>query len=364
MFFKIKLPFNILIFMLLLSWHAQGTAEIYKYKDEDGNWQFTDKKPKDKKNASVLSYKTANRGTFTNYKKKLNKKYKPKNIVEKATLAVVKIESKLGSGSGFFISENCYVVTNKHVVRPTTTKSWAKSVKVLENNKAVIKKAKKYISYEEERLELFKRKLSDYRNYIDRLRPGAEKNKEEQEYQYKLKEYNHDVEKLDAARLNTKKREKKYRDNDFNFSMKSSLSRSSDSFSVILKDNTKIQAQLVRLSKDKDLALLKIDRCKAPSLVLNKTIKPYQGMKIYAIGSPLGLKDHVTAGIVTNIGKEGINTDAQILPGNSGGPLITEEGEVVGVNTLKVSRGNPNAEGFGVAIPVKLIQQQFGRYIK
>ena len=164
--------------------------------------------------------------------------------------------------------------------------------------------------------------------------------------------------------MKTKKKVKEYRDNDFNFSLDSSMSRNSKIFSIILKDNTKARAHLIQLSKDKDLALLKVDRCKAPFLILNEKVKPYQGMNIYAIGSPLGLKDHVTAGIVTNIGHRGINTDAQILPGNSGGPLITTSGGVIGVNTLKVSVGSANSEGFGVAIPVKFIQQQFGKYIK
>ncbi len=364
MTFKQNLPFNIFILVLFLSWHTQGIAGIYKYRDEDGNWQFTDKEPKDKKNVRVVSYKSSSGGTFSDYKKSLNKKYKPENLVETATLAVVMVKSKLGSGSGFFISEDCYLVTNKHVVRPTTTKSWKESDKDLKNDKSEIKEAKIFISNEEERLKINKRKLSNFRSYVERLRPGAEKNQEKEEYQYRLRDHNRDLDKLDETRMKTRKKEKEYRDNNFNFSLDSSISRTSKSFSIILKDNTKTRAHLIHLSKNKDLALLKIDRCKAPFLTLNKTIKPYQGMNIYAIGSPLGLKDHVTAGIVTNIGKDGIITDAQILPGNSGGPLITPEGEVIGVNTLKVSMGNPNSEGFGIAIPVKLILQQFGKYIK
>ena len=364
MFFKKKSRTYICIISLLIAWNTTALAGFYKYKDEDGNWQFTDKKPKDEKNASSVSYKSNTGGAFKDYKKKLNKKYNPENLVERATLAVVTVNSKLGSGSGFFISEDCYLITNKHVVRPTSTKSWSTSNKDLQQDKVEIKEAKNLIYNEEERLKINKRKLADFRNYVDSLRPGAEKNHEEEEYQYRFKDYNRDLEKLDEEAMKIKKKEKEYRENDFNFSLNSSMSRMTKSFSITLKDNSKARAQLINLSKDKDLALLKVEQCKAPFLTLNKIIKPHQGMKIYAIGSPLGLKDHVTAGIVTNIGKEGINTDAQILPGNSGGPLITPEGEVIGINTLKVSRDDPNSEGFGVAIPVKYIDQQFGKYIK
>ena len=361
---KQNTPFSLFIFTLLFSWHTQGITGVYKYKDEDGNWKFTDKKPKDEKNALAVSYKSNLGGAFSDYHKSLNEKYKPESVIETATLAVVTVKSKLGSGSGFFVSGDCYLITNKHVVRPTTTKSWSKSDKDLKNDKAELKEAKNFISDEEERLKINERKLSNYRKYIDSLRSGAKKNHEEEEYQYRLRDYKRDLDKLDEAIVKTKKKVKEYRDNDFNFSLDSSMSRSSKIFSIILKDNTKTRAHLIQLSQDKDLALLKVDRCKAPFLILNEKVKPYQGMNIYAIGSPLGLKDHVTAGIVTNIGHRGINTDAQILPGNSGGPLITTSGGVIGVNTLKVSVGSANSEGFGVAIPVKFIQQQFGKYIK
>ena len=72
MIFKQNLPFNIFFLALLLSWHTQGIAGIYKYKDEDGNWQFTDKKPKDEKNASAVSYKSSSGGSLSDYQKTLN----------------------------------------------------------------------------------------------------------------------------------------------------------------------------------------------------------------------------------------------------------------------------------------------------
>lgn len=354
---------SFMILLLLLLWQGDGNAEIYKYQDEDGSWKFTDAPPKNSKDVQSVTYRS-NTGKLSNYQKSLHKKYKPKSPVESATLAVVTVKTKIGSGSGFFISDDCYLVTNKHVVRPTKTKNWKESEKKLNNDKSEIKDAKQYISEETERLEINKRKLNEHDSYISGLRPGAEKNNEEREYKYRLNNYNQDIEKLDKKIRNTKKQEREFRERDSSFSMDSSISSIANSFEVILKDNTKARAQLVKLDKDEDLALLKINQCKAPFLTLNQSIKPHQGMNIYAIGSPLGLKDHVTAGIITNVGKNVINTDAQLLPGNSGGPLITPDGEVIGVNTQKVTEGNPNSQGFGVAIPAKIIIQKFSRYIK
>lgn len=363
---KLHKIINLFVAIILISWQTQGVAEIYKYQDKDGRWHFTDKAPNDKKSTQTFTYKSSksNSDALSDYQKSLQEKYKPKSQLESATLAVVTVKTKLGSGSGFFISDNCYLITNKHVVRPTSTRSWKTSQADISNDKVSLKEAQRYISEEKERLEINKRKLDEYRSYIDGLRLGSNRTNEEAEYKYRLRDYNRDIERLDEKIVRTKHQKQEYQRKRSSFSMDSSISNVANSFEITLKDNTKIRAKLIKLSKKVDLALLKINGCKAPFLALNQSIQPFQGMKIFAVGSPLGLKDHVTAGIITNVADGSINTDAQILPGNSGGPLITTNGEVIGVNTLKVSRDNPNSEGFGIAIPANVILREFSRYIQ
>ena len=82
-------------------------------------------------------------------------------------------------------------------------------------------------------------------------------------------------------------------------------------------------------------------------------------MRVFAIGSPLGLRDAVTSGVITRVEDDYIVTDATILPGSSGGPLLTESGELIGINTLKVAE-TISAEGFGAAIPMSTIKKEFG----
>lgn len=359
---KPLISFTILVSLFL--WQSESIAEIYKYKDKFGNWKFTDKPPKGSKKTKAVTYKSSNSRKPKNYKKSLTNKYKPKSPLELATLAVVTVDTKIGSGSGFFISEDCYLVTNKHVVRPTSTKKWKESQQQFENNKKSLKQAKNEINEESERLDINEKRLSEYRTYIDSLRPGSDKNSEEREYQYRMRAHNNDMEDLDRKTAKTKKQEREYRSKNSDFSMNSSISAVTNSFKITFKDKSKARAILVKLSKDKDLALLKIEQCKTSFLTLNHSTQPYQGMNIYAIGSPLGYSDHITAGIITNVSKDGINTDAQILPGNSGGPLINQDGEVIGVNTQKITEGNVNSEGISIAIPTKAIYQSFSRYIK
>jgi len=364
MILKRIISINLFILMLLIFWHGKAIAEIYKYQDKYGRWHFTDTPPESKKNSGSVTYKSNAGGAASDYLESLTKKYKTEAPVEIATLAVVTIKSKLGSGSGFFVSDDCFLITNKHVVRPAATKSWKKSIKDIKNDKADILEANEDIEEEKERLKINKRKLKEFKAYVDGLDPGNNKDNEEKEYKYHLKKHKRDIKRLDEKIINTKNREKKFREKNNNFSMDSNIAKVANSFPIVLKDNTKTRARLIQLAKDDDLALLKIDRCKAPYLALNESTQPHQGMSIYAIGSPLGLKDHVTAGIVTNIGKDGINTDAQLLPGNSGGPLITKHGDVIGVNTFKVTSGDVNSEGFGTAIPIEKVLINFEKYIK
>lgn len=355
-----------LVFIMPLCWQGEAMAEIYKYKDEHGQWKFTDKPPEHLKQKHSITYSAKNKksGKLSDYQKILQDKYKPKSPIESATLAVVTVETSMGSGSGFFISDQCYLITNKHVVRPTATDNWQKSKEELEAEKAKVKEIKRLIAEEKERLEIEKKNLEDFRKNLDTLGPGTLKNDKEAEYQFYLRRYHKDSEILDEKTREAKNRKKEYDKKRYSFSVNSSLATLSRSFKITLKDNTKTQAKLIKLAKDADLALLKIDYCKSPYLKLDKSVQPYQGMNIFAIGSPLGLKDHVTAGIVTNVTDGDINTDAQVLPGNSGGPLVTPKGEVIGVNTLKVSAESSHAEGFGIAIPVNVIVQNFGNYIQ
>ena len=129
-------------------------------------------------------------------------------------------------------------------------------------------------------------------------------------------------------------------------------------FTVILKDDTELTARLVALSDRADLALLKVDGYTTPRLLTASRSEVSQGMSVFAVGSPLGIADSMTAGVVTRVRRDHIVTDAKILPGNSGGPLITEQGKVIGINTLKVAQ-SVEAEGFGVAIPVGMALKEF-----
>jgi serine protease Do len=107
-----------------------------------------------------------------------------------------------------------------------------------------------------------------------------------------------------------------------------------------------------------DLALLKVDGQKLSPLPLATYTQLRQGETVFAFGSPIGLRNSLTHGLVSAVARQVspdspliyIQTDAPINPGNSGGPLVNIRGEVVGINTFIMSQSGGN-EGLGFAIP-------------
>jgi serine protease Do len=122
-----------------------------------------------------------------------------------------------------------------------------------------------------------------------------------------------------------------------------------------------LEARLLGLHKETDLALLKIDETDLPTLPL-LTQRPQVGQLVFAIGSPEGLQNSVTMGVVSAVARQAdpskpltyIQTDAPINPGNSGGPLVDMNGSVLGINTFILSSGG-GSEGLGFAIPARVV---------
>jgi S1-C subfamily serine protease len=148
----------------------------------------------------------------------------------------------------------------------------------------------------------------------------------------------------------------------------------SNAYRVQLADGSIHDAVLVGKAPDKDLAVLKIDvpQDKLRPIMPGTSADLQVGQKVFAIGSPFGLDQTLTTGIISGLRREilsatkrpiseVIQTDAAINPGNSGGPLLDSAGRVIGVNTLIV--GEMNA-GIGFAVPIDTVRQNVPQLIE
>jgi Do/DeqQ family serine protease len=146
-----------------------------------------------------------------------------------------------------------------------------------------------------------------------------------------------------------------------------------DEIKVTLKDGRSFHARLLGKDPDMDIAVLKIPAEHLTALHWADSDKLRVGDFVVAIGSPFGLNQTVTSGIVSALGRSGlgiegyenfIQTDASINPGNSGGPLVNLRGELVGINTAILAPNGGNV-GIGFAIPANIahnIMQQIIAY--
>lgn len=133
------------------------------------------------------------------------------------------------------------------------------------------------------------------------------------------------------------------------------------SVKVVLNSGEEYSAKLVGYDNKTDLAVLKIDATGLPAAELGKSSDLKVGELAVAIGNPLGLEfqGSVTAGVISALNRtvevDGrqytlVQTDAAINPGNSGGPLVNKYGQIIGINTVKIS--SSDTEGMGFAIPI------------
>jgi Do/DeqQ family serine protease len=145
---------------------------------------------------------------------------------------------------------------------------------------------------------------------------------------------------------------------------------------VTLLDNHTYKAEIVGSDKGSDVAVLKIKGTNLSEIPLGDSTKTEVGDFVVAIGNPFGLQHTVTSGIVSALGRAGINpdgradavedfiqTDAAINPGNSGGALVNLSGELVGINSAILSQSGGNI-GIGFAIPSNMVRSVMDQLIK
>src|SRR5882672_2705680 len=141
---------------------------------------------------------------------------------------------------------------------------------------------------------------------------------------------------------------------------------------ITLLDNRTFSAKVIGSDEGADIAVLQAKQPNLTAMSLGDSAKLEAGDYVVAIGNPFGLAHTVTAGIVSALGRTGINpdgyedfiqTDASINPGNSGGALVNLKGELVGINSAILSGSGGNI-GIGFAIPVNMVKGVMDQLIK
>jgi serine protease Do len=131
------------------------------------------------------------------------------------------------------------------------------------------------------------------------------------------------------------------------------------------------EARIIGQSREMDLAVIKIEGQRLPFISIAKPPEPHQGEMVFAFGSPGGLRNSVTMGVISAVARQPdpasplvyVQTDTPINPGNSGGPLVDADGQLIGINTFILSSSGGN-QGLGFAIPAPLVSMLYPQLVK
>lgn len=355
-----RLSSYFLVGIVLLITVTSGSAKIYKYQ-KDGTWFFTDSPPADMPEDSremVESGKSVRH--FGQDKTTLLKDYPARNAIEKAAKATVAIKTAIGYGSGFFISADGHIVTNKHVVRMTDQQSQQIDDYFSQADHRATTLEKQFAT-ELKRMDDYKRRLDNLKQMAATETDPSRKKAYEDEYRYRQGEFDRWNADYQKRKQTFQSQFDQYESKRGDLDHDRSVAALAQNFTVILVDDSERFAYLMAVSDNHDLALLKVDGYQTPMLHPAAADPLIQGDPVYAIGNPANLRNTVTSGIFSGFEGRFIQTNAQISPGNSGGPLIKPNGKVLGVNTKKKFGGA--FEGLGFAIPIQTVMEEFGRHL-
>lgn len=257
-----------------------------------------------------------------------------RNPIEAARNATVFIKTSWGLGSGFIVDAGCHVITNRHVVESDG--------KRVANEVIGDPAMQEKMNQARQRLQVAIYQAQQYRRAIAN-KPGT--NLEQVDLDLRIKQMQDQLANLQGRVSDAIRKEV--------------TNSAQGGFSARLVDGREFTELHAEFASNSDLAVFQLPTRDCPYIPPGHSGDLAVGDKLYTVGNPSGLAYTVTSGVFSGERGQGIErmlqTDAPINPGNSGGPLITSDGQVVGINT-SVARG---LQGIGFAIPIETAFNEF-----
>jgi S1-C subfamily serine protease len=259
-----------------------------------------------------------------------------RNAIENARNATVFVQTRFGFGSGFIIDAACHVITNRHVVDNEGARVRSAAAVAPVGLRASMP------TVDEQQLRALIAQQVQLRQALAGT-PGT--NLQIVQLDDRIQTMQQELADLSAHGS----RDGGHR----------AETAEPDGFTVTLIDGTEFHSLHAQISDRIDLAMFQLPADNCPHLTRTESTRLAQGERLYTIGNPSGLAYSVTSGVFSGDRGSGdqrfLQTDAPINQGNSGGPLVTESGRVVGINTETLS----GTQGIGFAIPIEAVYREF-----
>jgi S1-C subfamily serine protease len=337
-------------------------AGIYRYQDAQGVWHFTDDPPPEAVAEPVPGYEqTKKRPAVADLTKQLELGFEAVTPIARATLSVVIIKTPSGDGSGFFCSPEGHILTTRHLIQPPAAGELTALEALPGDRERAVADLEAEVSRARRNLDSMRKDLEGYERVINgsgaaAARDWAQENHARLSDQYRMQEaqLQEQAEALEALRtaLDVSGRD---------IGPDASSVTAAEGFDLVLKDGTELTAELVDTNVEHDLALLRLEGVRTPYLPIGPPPPLANGLRVFAIGNPFGRHEAISSGVVTAIGDRIIQTDVPMLPGNTGGPLITEQGDLIGISVADDVPAGASlvGAGQGKAIPIELALEAF-----
>jgi S1-C subfamily serine protease len=282
-----------------------------------------------------------------NLQQRLAERSPARSPVESARNATVAIETLTGHGSGFFITEDGFLFTNKHVVEADAVK---------------LAQIKSRLTQQQQQLEGLAQQLEAMKKHLVQMEKAMADDPKRYDHptnktrlEDTRRDYNAGLQLYNQRRLALEAGQKEYRQLAGKKAYRTGIT-------IFLIDGTELKADVMRISNRLDLALLRLFDYRTPFVLPARTGGMSQGERLFAIGNPLTFRHAVTDGVFSGVHQGMVMTSAPINPGNSGGPLVTADGKAVGISTMKVI--GEGIEGIGFAIPFQTAAAEFADLLK
>jgi len=322
----------------------------------NGVWCFTDSPLDLHEGSESVENAPVNETAVKDLHAQLSAKLPQRNGIERATCCVVAVKSLIGAGSGFFVTDDGYIVTNKHVLKGDEQQKNIEEGRI-ESIEEEIRRIRRNLDKEDEELKKAKAMLDAGKQRIDSQPNSPAKRHNLEQHAFQMERYREWERDFGERRRAFREKEGEIEGKISSYTRDMTLAEMTRHFKVLAADDTELDVYLIATSREHDLALLKLDGYRTPFLKPADPRGIPPGEPVYAIGNPAMLRNSVSKGIIAGIEGGFIKTDAKIYPGNSGGPLITGDGEVIGINTFKeLTR---RFEGLGFAIPIQTALDEF-----
>jgi len=349
---------TLMILILLLT--GSAGAGVYRYQDENGNWHFSDRPVEGMADSQSQTEPGIAPSHGQDLAQRLSDMFAPKNDIERVSIATVAIQTAAGYGSRFFITDDGYILTNRHVLQGDKTQKQAIEKQYL-NYKRQVESLKYWIEGQKGRIKIAEAQLQAAKEDIDRERNLRIREGKQQIYEAQLNQFEQWQANVRSKEYELSEFERKLDSAKLALDQRDLVADLSQNFTIFLRDRTELYVYLVAASDTYDLALLKLDGYTTPHIKPFNSFQIAQGESVYAVGNPLNLRTQVAAGVLSGHQGAFVKTDARIYPGNSGGPLVTESGRVIGINTFK--QLTRNFEGLGFAIRIDIVLNEFSGYL-